>query len=178
MIWIKNSDRGEAWRVYHKGLNGGTTPHNYGLKLNTTDAESAVTIWNQTAPTSTHFTINADSGVNHSGEDMRAFLFASVEGISKVGYFDGQSSDLTVTFGFQPRFLIVKRADSTGDWNVFDTLRGLDATSNDKELRLNDNSAQSNHEVGQPTSDGFTFACGGTHDTCHAGGKWIYYAHA
>ena len=82
-----------------------------------------------------------------------------------------------MTFGFQPRFLMVKRADAAGDWNVYDTTRGL-VSGADKELRLNTPSAQSNHEVGDITSTGFTFACSSTHDTCQSGAKFLYYAHA
>ena len=174
MIWGKNRDNGGAWSVYHKGLNGGTNPEQYRLILSDTDAEAANTgSWNDVAPTATHFT----GGANWAGQNPIFMLFASVDGISKVGSFDGQNSDLTVTFGFQPRFLMVKRADSAGDWNVYDTTRGL-VSGADKELRLNDTSTQSDHEVGDITSTGFTFACGGSHDTCSAGGKWIYYAHA
>ena len=181
MIWIKNSDRGEAWRVYHKGLNGGTTPHNYGLKLNTNDAESAVTIWNQTAPTSTHFTINADSGVNHDGEDMRAFLFASVDGISKVGTYSGSSGDVTVTTGFQPRLVILKRftgAAGTGDWFVYDTTRGFTGSGDDdKALKLNSSAAQTTMTIGTVTSTGFTITMqGSSHNS--AGSTYLYYAHA
>ena len=181
MIWIKNSDRGEAWRVYHKGLNGGTTPHNYGLKLNTTDDESAVTIWNQTAPTSTHFTINADSGVNHDGEDMRAFLFASVDGISKVGTYSGSSGDVTVTTGFQPRLVILKRftgAAGTGDWFVYDTTRGFTGSGDDdKALKLNSSAAQTTMTIGTVTSTGFTITMqGSSHNS--AGSTYLYYAHA
>ena len=184
MIWGKKRNGSGYWGVYHKGLNGGTNPWNYRLLLNDTHAESAASgsytnwYWNNTAPTATHFSVGEVPNVNDNNMNLIAFLFASVDGISKVGSYDGQGSDLTIEFGFSPRFLIVKRYDSTGDWNVFDTTRGLDATSNDKELRLNNTSAQSNHEVGLPTSTGFTFACGGSHDTCSAGQKYIYYAHA
>jgi len=174
MIWGKNRDNGGAWSVYHKGLNGGTNPEQYRLILSDTDAEAANTgSWNDVAPTATHFT----GGANWAGQNPIFMLFASVDGISKVGSFDGQNSDLTVTFGFQPRFLMVKRADSAGDWNVYDTTRGL-VSGADKELRLNDTSTQSDHEVGDITSTGFTFACSSTHDTCQSGAKFIYYAHA
>ena len=177
MLWIKRRSGVNAWTTGHIGLNGGTNPWNYYVGINETSQETDDDVFADTAPTSTHFTIGGHSQVNSDGEKYIAMLFASVEGISKVGYFDGQNSDLTVTFGFQPRFLMVKRADSTGDWNVYDTTRGL-VSGADKELRLNDDSAQSDHEVGDITSTGFTFACGGSHDTCSAGGKWIYYAHA
>ena len=177
MLWIKRRSGVNAWTTGHIGLNGGTNPWNYYVGINETSQETDDDVFADTAPTSTHFTIGGHSQVNSDGEKYIAMLFASVEGISKVGYFDGQSSDLTVTFGFQPRFLMVKRADWVGDWNVYDTTRGL-VSGADKELRLNDDSAQSDHEVGDITSTGFTFACGGSHDTCSAGGKWIYYAHA
>ena len=179
MIWIKNSDRGEAWRVYHKGLNGGTTPHNYGLKLNTTDDESAVTIWNQTAPTSTHFTINADSGVNHSGEDMRAFLFASVEGISKVGYYNGSSSTQTITTGFSPRLIIIKCVTTGSDhtnWLIMDTVRGL-ADGNDQVLTLNTSNTQGAADLCDVLSTGFEVNENAIANNL-SGEKYIYYAHA
>ena len=64
-----------------------------------------------------------------------------------------------------------------GDWNYYDVNRGF-VSGSDQELRINDNTAQSAHEVGDITATGFTFACGGVHDTCSAGKKFVYYAHA
>ena len=52
-------------------------------------------------------------------------LFASVPGISKVGSFTGSSSAKTLTLGFQARFLLIKRRDTNGDWNFFDSQRGM-----------------------------------------------------
>jgi len=171
MGWIKCRSNGTTnWSVWHKDI-----PDKYILVNTTGIAQSAGATRSVSSTHYEAFNWN-DEGV--SGRTYIAMLFASVDGISKVGSYVGQGSDLTVEFGFSPRFLMVKRIDSTGDWNVFDTLRGLDATSYDKELRLNNTSAQSNHEVGEPTATGFTFACGGSHDTCSAGGRWIYYAHA
>ena len=185
MIWIKNRGEAANWVVYHKDLNGGTNPEQYYLRLNTDDAEidltdlglSSTLLFNDTAPTSTVVTLGDSGNLNKNGFDHLMMLFASVDGISKVGSFDGQNSDLTVTFGFQPRFLMVKRIDAAGDWNVYDTVRGL-VSGADQELRFNDNSAQSGHEVGDITSTGFTFACSASHDTCQSGAKFIYYAHA
>ena len=178
MIWYKNRSSARDWQVYHKGLNGGTNPEDYSVEINTDVGEFSNTSYmTGTAPTSTTFVAGNDDDTNGFGDNYIAFLFASVDGISKVGEFTGQGSDLTVTFGFQPRFLMVKRRDSTGDWNVYDTTRGL-VSGADKELRLNNTTAQSDHEVGDITSTGFTFACGGDHDTCSAGKTFIYYAHA
>ena len=183
MIWVKNRNRSEAWRVYHKGLNGGTNPWNYGLKLNEPDQESSVTIWNNTAPTSLDFTINADSGVNHSGEDIVAWLFASandIEGnpISKVGYFSGSNTAKSISVGFRPRFLIIKCSGSNSKpWCVFDSVRGF-AAGNDSLLQLNSAVAQTTGvNYGEFTATGFDLV-GNVSYTNEAGLNYLYYAHA
>ena len=139
MIWIKNRDNGASnahWRVYHKGLNGGTNPAEKYLILNTTDAEQdSAAYFNDTEPTSTAFTVGAHISVNEDGSDLIAMLFASVDGISKVGYYDGSSSSLTITTGFQPRFVIIKKSSDSDPWIVLDTTRGW-ASGNDNYLKL------------------------------------------
>jgi hypothetical protein len=183
MIWVKNRDRSEPWRVYHIGLNGGTTPHNYGLKLNTNDEESAVTIWNQTAPTSTYFTINADSGVNHNNEAIVALLFASVAKISKCGYYTGNgtsdSSTQTITTGFQPRFVLIKSSSNDEHWVTFDTTRGWSSGSSDQLLELNETGAQTTAlgDLGHPISTGFVIKEDESVMNLN-NHKYIYYAHA
>merc|ERR1711981_844033 len=58
MIWVKERGGNESWRVYHKGLNGGTNPHEYTLVLNETAGEDDATwVWNDTAPTATAFSV-------------------------------------------------------------------------------------------------------------------------
>ena len=106
-------------------------------------------------------------------------LFASVDGISKLGYYTGDSSQVvTIETGFQPRFIIMKRTDSTSSWYVLDTTRGWAtlAGDNDKLLMLNNDTAQSDYEFGDPVSNGFRLngnVLGNQTDS-----KWIYYAHA
>ena len=178
MIIFKNRDAARSWRVYHKGLNGGTNPEDYAVALNGNSAEgSGTTFMNSTAPTSTHFVSGLDGDTNAAGDNYIALLFASVDGISKVGYFDGSNSDLTITTGFQPRFLIVKAASTSGHWNVLDTTRGW-ASGNDPYLKLNANSAEnSGYDNGVPTATGFTLA-GNNGGFNVSGVKYIYYCHA
>ena len=110
---------------------------------------------------------------------MIAMLFASVDGISKVGSYTGTGSAVTVTTGFLPRLVIIKRADSGGNWVLLDSLRGLQTTS-DSILRLNTDDAQygSSDNV-QTSSTGFTVPTGpGDFNNGDTSGKWIYYAHA
>ena len=175
MIWVKNRDATRSWRVYHKGLNGGTNPQNYYLVLNNTALEDTdTTQWNDTAPTSTTFSVGTSDDVNNNS--MIAFLFASVDGISKVGSYDGTDTTQTITTGFSPRFVILKRVNTTGSWFVLDTTRGW-SSGNDNFLLLNSSAAQDgNYNLGEPTATGFTLT--GNDSYNNAGDKFIYYAHA
>ena len=179
MIWCKNRDTaGKHWYVYHKGLNGGTNPEQYSLKLNTSGDEGTDSLsWNQTAPTSTHFTLGSSSHININNDNHIAMLFASVDGISKVGYFDGSDSEQTITTGFQPRFLLLKcSSDTSLDWYIFDTTRGW-GSGNDQAIWLTNTAQWGTSNYGTPNATGFTLTgnIGGTND---ASKKYIYYAHA
>jgi hypothetical protein len=173
MMWVKNRTSANDWIVYHKGLNGGTNPQNYFIVLNSTSAEADNhTRWNDTAPTSSIFTLGDHVVVNEDDSDHIAMLFASVDSISKVGYYTGDAtSNRVLTFGFQPRFLLLKIASNSSDWNVWDSARGFD-----ERLKLNDNGAQDTNQDFTATSTGVTIS-----DATNAnasGYKYIYYAHA
>jgi hypothetical protein len=176
MIWIKKRDAAEPWAVGHKGLNGGTNPWEYYLQLESTVAEADYPLFNDQAPSSTSFQIHSNDMVNGDDHPYIAMLFASTD-VSKVGYYtgNGNSSTQTITTGFQVRFLIVKRVDSTSDWYVVDTTRGWDSGINDQVLALDSSSAQYGLEVGAPTSTGFTVTGNGTNVSS---AKYIYYAHS
>ena len=173
MIWIKARNDVQNWLAYHKGLNGGTTPWNYYVLLNDTAAESAYSFISQ--PTMIDFAVT--SGWQGNNKNYMAMLFASVDGISKVGYYAGSGSTQTITTGFQPRFLIVKVIDNQLPWYVLDTTRGW-AAGNDSYLQLNENAAQvTNFDFGVPTATGFTMQ-GGAAANNELGLNYIYYAHA
>jgi len=179
MLWVKTRTSPDRdWTVYHKGLNGGTNPEDYNLRLNTTAAEGDSTgMWNDTAPTNTHFFLGDATFTNNDGTNYIAMLFASVDGISKVGSYSGQSSTITVTTGFSPRFIFVKNVSASGDWWVFDTLRGWGSGNDQSGLRLNLTNAQEEYDDwGGPTSTGFTMINDNTVNG--SGYEYIYYAHA
>ena len=175
MFWVKRRNGTNGWQVFHKGLNGGTNPQNWSLSLHTNAAENGVETWQYTAPTSTHVTLSANGTVNINGGKYVMMLFASVDGISKVGYYTGTGSTQTITTGFQPRFAIIKRVNATQHWYVFDTTRGW-TSGNDQYIKLDLTDAQAPADLGEPTSTGFQV---GSDPTVGANGdKYIYYAHA
>jgi len=180
MIWVKRRSSGTArdWMVYHKGLNGGTNPEQYGLVLNSTAAEVDDTaLWQDTAPTSTHFTLGGGPSTNSETIEYIAMLFASVDGISSVGSYSGSNSDVTISLGFTPRFFILKRTNDVGSWQTFDSIRGM-GSGNDEILQLNDDDAQvGDYDVVQVGTNQMVIKNGlATVNT--SGNSYIYYAHA
>ena len=185
MIWTKGRDGGSGyWGVYHKGLNGGTNPENYRMLLNDTHAQSdgsgsgyTTWYWNDTAPTATHFSVGEISNTNANNVNFIAMLFASVDGISKLGYYDGTgSAGHVITTGFTPRFLIIKTTNASNSWFMYDSLRGLGA-GNDPYLQLENTNPQAGGDTFAISSTGFTI--NQTYSSVNASGaKYIYYAHA
>jgi hypothetical protein len=116
------------------------------LILNLTDAKSSAggaAVWNSTLPTSSVFSIGTDAGVNTNAATYVAYLFATCAGVSKVGSYTGTAALLTVNCGFTSgaRFVLIKRTDSTGDWYVWDSARGI-SSSTDPYLLLNSTAAE------------------------------------
>ena len=164
MIWIKNRgySGGEDWTVYHKGLNGGTDPEDYYLRLNANSSQSNnAGNFNDTAPTSTVFTVGADRRVNGNvadGNRYIAHLFATAPGVSKVGSYTGNGSFQVINCGFSSsvRYVLIKRTDSTGDWCVWDTERGLTQGADPYiELNTTDQQTTGNKNYVYPDNSGF-----------------------
>lgn len=111
------------WMVYHVASN--STPEDYYLRLDTSAAAAdEATIWNDTAPTSSVFSVGTGNGVNADTETYVGYLFTNVEGFSKFGPYTGNNNadGTSVYCGFKPRFLIAKKIAS-GNWMLSDTAR-------------------------------------------------------
>tara|TARA_B100000131_G_scaffold175126_1_gene169197 strand:- start:23 stop:2092 length:2070 start_codon:yes stop_codon:yes gene_type:complete len=186
MAWVKRRTNGTAvWHVYHKDLNGGSTPQSYSVKLNSDDAEGYnATKWADTAPTSTAFYVGANAGTNASGYDYLMMLFASAndaEGnpISKVGTWTGDNTSdgsKVITTGFLPRFILIKSNSNVENWVFLDSYRGM-GTGNEKVIYLNNNSAQVNSDVVDTSATGFSLKSASGHINAN-GYQYLYYAHA
>jgi hypothetical protein len=114
--------------------------------LNSTQAFAGgfeAALWNSTEPTSSVFSLGTNASVNGSGYTYVAYLFATVAGVSKVGTYTGTGTTLQINCGFTSgsRFVMIKRTDSTGDWYVWDSARGIIA-GNDPYLFMNSAAAE------------------------------------
>jgi hypothetical protein len=150
----RNSATNSDWVVWHTAFTG-TTKYLY---LNSTAAEdNNSAFWTSTAPTSSVFSLGNGSRVNNSGDTYVTYLFASVNGVSKVGSYTGNGSSQTINCGFTAgaRFILIKRTSSTGDWYVWDTARGIVA-GNDPRLSLNNGLAEvTTDDSVDPDNSGF-----------------------
>jgi len=99
--------------------------------------------WNDTAATSSVFTVASSDAVNGSGFTFVAYLFATTAGVSKVGSYTGNGSSQTINCGFTggARFVLIKKSSGTGDWMVADSARGI-VSGNDPYLELNNTNAE------------------------------------
>jgi hypothetical protein len=112
------------------------------LTLNTSDSAFSTTTNYISTVGANSFVVNNPSNAafdcNTSGSAYVAYLFATLAGVSKVGTYTGNGSSQTIACGFTAgsRFVMIKRTDSTGDWYVWDSARGIVA-GNDPHLSLN-----------------------------------------
>lgn len=145
LLIVKNLDILSNWLVYHKDMSA--APETDYLLLNTTDAVADLdTIWNDTAPTSSVFSVGTSSNTNGLN-DFIAYCFHSVSGYSKFGSYTGNGSATgpVVTTGFQPDYLMIKRTDVAGyGWYIWDSVR---STSNPRTLFLAANSANAEGNI-------------------------------
>ena len=168
IVKIRNGVSG--WPVYSSAV--GNTKL---LRLNTTSAESVDNVWANTTPTASSFTVGNNGDVNQSGGTYVAYLFASCPGVSKVTNFTGTGALQTINCGFTSgaRFVLIKRTDSTGNWFVWDSSRGL-SSSNDPYLLLNSTAAEvTTTNWVDTTSTGFQVTAASGNDVNISGASYI-----
>lgn len=173
LMIIKNRDVADAYAVYY----GDETDY---LSIDTDSATTDDdTVWNDTAPTSSVFTVGTSHQVNASGEDYIAYLFASVAGVCDIGTYAGTGSDVTVDCGFSSgtAILLIKRVDAGGsDWHCYDSEQGIVA-GNDPYKLLSLAAAQATGtDYIDPDSSGFVVTSAAPAALNTSGGTYLYFA--
>jgi hypothetical protein len=172
MIVKCRSNTGREWLVYNAAL--GNVQH---IRLNGADAAvPGSTAWNSTSPTASVFSLGNNANSNVNAGTFIAYLFASCPGVSKVGSYTGTGTTLNIDCGFTAgaRFVLIKRTDSTGDWFVWDTARGI-VSGNDPYLLLNSTAAEvTNTDYIDPLSSGFQISSTAPAAINANGGSYIF----
>jgi hypothetical protein len=179
-IIIKSRSASGNWAVWHR--NNGTSAATF-FDLNGTSAANVSSSWIGFA-TSTIFKAGLNQiapslgTCNTSGTTYIAYLFATLAGVSKVGSYTGTGATLDVDCGFTAgaRFVLIKRTDSTGDWFVWDTARGI-VSGDDPYLLLNSTAAEvTNTDYIDPLSSGFQISSTAPAAINASGGSFIFLA--
>ena len=139
VIIVKNTEATGDWQVYHAGL--GNTKK---IRLNSTGAAADSTLFNNTTPTSSVWSVRG--GDFATGEDVVFYAFAEKQGYSKFGIYQGTAgNNATAPFvytGFKPSWLMVKNASATSAWEIYDS-KSLGYNDKNYQLRANANDALS-----------------------------------
>lgn len=173
LMIIKRRNTTGEWMVGHS-YNWSNAGY---LMDNSAFATNGSSYWN--TPTTTGVGLIGGWGQNNaSGSTYVMYLFASCPGISKVGSYTGNGSSQNIDCGFTngARFVLIKRTNSTGDWYVWDTARGIIA-ANDPHLSLNSTAAEvTTNDTIDPLSTGFTVNQVAATNVNVSGGTYIYLA--
>ena len=114
----------QGWPVYHSANTA--APETDYLLLNSTAATADLdTVWNDTAPTSSVFSVGTNANVNANNDTYVAYCFAAVAGYSAFGSYvgNGSTDGPFVFLGFRPRWVMIKRTNDVADWVVVDSAR-------------------------------------------------------
>lgn len=201
-IIIKDTSNTSNWYVTVRdgtsGSNFTYTAFSYNAGLNLTAAASVTGAGYQSLGwiTSTGFainslnatnTVNDPNNYNDTGKTYVAYLFASNAGgfgsagtdnVITCGSYsgNGSASGPTITLGYEPQWVMIKRTDSTGNWWMVDTMRGMSQTDS---LDLQANAAteelSDSASYARPLATGFSpgTSYGGVNAS---GGTYIYIA--
>ena len=174
LIICKNRDQVTNWMTYH---------HKAGaekfLYINTANAQmDDAAAWNDTEPTSSVFTVNADQMNNGNGDDIIAYVFSSVEGFSKFGEYtgNGNANGPFVYTGFRPALLAIKGKSTATSMNWMDTARNP-SNPMTQYLNTDGNGDEGNYAGWDVYSNGFKLRnTGGSLNT--SGQSYVYLAFA
>ena len=122
--WILLKDRDSSshdWFNYHQSLGNGKY-----MRTNSTDGEAtASTIWNDTSPTTSVFSIGTNENMSTSGNNFIAYCFAEKKGYSKFGKYtgNGNANGTFVYTGFRPSWIMMKQTGNSRNWVMSDLAR-------------------------------------------------------
>jgi len=128
MVILKGRDNGSTWYTGHVslGTNEALGLNETGAVFNVATGQSGGGIGARSSTTFTlqDGTINANN-VNTNNEGFIAYCWHSVTGYSKFGSYTGNGNlaGPSVTLGFKPAFVLIRKTNGGADWLIFDSTR-------------------------------------------------------
>jgi len=164
IIW-KNRSASNGWIVYHH--KNTSAPETDYLELHATNATNDLnTIMNDTAPTSSVFSIGTEGAVGGGNtNNFVAYIFSERKGYSKFGSYVGNANTNGpfVYTGFSPAWVMVKATDATKSWYIWDNKRSTSGSNLvDDQLLANTTDTEFDGSNIDMLSNGFKFRSSGS----------------
>ena len=121
VMLFKERSEARDWAVYHH--KNTSAPETDFLILNTTAATADDDgFMDDTAPTSSVFTVDTFSEVNKADQTYVNYIFSEKQGFSKFGSYtgNGNADGPFVYTGFRPAMIIIKATATTDNWTTYD----------------------------------------------------------
>jgi hypothetical protein len=190
MIWVKSVNTTNDWVVWHKDMNynlaSGSDPYVSNKAYARLDTTHAATLtsnyWSYSGNlnfTDENYSLGSTyAATNDSNNSYMAWLFGSLDGVSKAGGYTGNGGSLSIDCGFSngPAWVMIKAVSRTGSWWVFDEYLGI-TSGTDPAFRLDNVTGTTTASTIQiaPTSSGFSMNT--SYDELNENGaSYIYYA--
>tara|TARA_R100001163_G_scaffold62943_1_gene54243 strand:+ start:2874 stop:3926 length:1053 start_codon:yes stop_codon:yes gene_type:complete len=152
-IIVKALGTADSGRVYNGGISHLADPFAslVGRFANNSTFQDEATAFNDTAATSTVFSLGSLANSNASGQECIAYCFAEIKGFSKMGFYSGSGNakGSNVYCGFRPKWVMIKSTGTTDDWCAKVTgLTGYGVGSErTRNVRFNSNTNQTSATV-------------------------------
>jgi hypothetical protein len=152
MTIIKKRGATGNWIVGHIGA----TNWNWYLTLNSTAAQTGDATMIRVQPDINVVYLGTNTDVNASSATYVMYNWAEIAGFSKFGSYTGNgSTDGPFVFtNLKPRFIMIKRTDTTSNWTILDTAREGYNVDNDP-LYPNLSDAEGTTDLADILSNGF-----------------------
>ena len=189
-VMVKCTSNNFDWAVWHRYMNEGANVGQYLLYLNENNAESTNACWDNTSPTTSVFTVGDNDLTNGNGYTYVAYIFAQDgganqrfgdnedQGMIDCSEYDGNGNQdgPNINVGWEPQWLLIKRADQAENWFLYDSMRGVAYPQlNDFSLLVNGAAAESELERLEFHSTGFKIASASGEVNAN-GGRYLYIA--
>jgi len=123
LMILKSRTYAENWQIYNHKM--ASDPETDYLEFrNTAIADSAGT-WNDTAPTSSVFSVGDRDATNKNTYTYINYLWTEKQGFSKFGSYtgNGNADGTFIHLSFRPAWIMFKHTSDTQSWYIYDVKR-------------------------------------------------------
>ena len=176
MVWVKQRNG-----TYPNILSDTVRGLQKALVSNSTAAEDAITngvTFPNGSASSTGFVLGSNTESNQSGQTFASWTFREAEKFFDVVTYTGNGSNRTIAhnLGSVPGCIIVKRINTTGDWQVYH--RSLTSAANSIQLNLTNAQASATTVWNSTAPTSTVFSVGTSTDVNASGSTYVAYLFA